>query len=404
MHTLTAKSTDSNGVVATSAIVNITVPIPPTIALSTLSNYFIVPAGIDLIAETSAAAGATIAKVEFFSGATLVGTVMTPPYTFRLANTAAGSYSFTAKVTDSQGAFVTSNAVAATVSSGVTLSFAAGLNNATVSDDNISVTGSVQAPPNSGLLINGQLALIGANGTFSANAIPLLAASNTITATLTAQDGETATQTITVNRATVPVTNELVAPGFRVSLDQDEGIIIPGETFAVEVNKENLPGLPVNIVTLSCAAPTAPAGATSFGKSTCTYNTPGTYKVEVIVKDTMDVVIYSKAHIVSVRNAALHIATVRAVQLDLVDRLKAADSTRALNLFFGHARENYADTFTKLGAELATFAAQLGSIGTVNAFSDGAEVILVRGAAGATTFFTVYLMRGEDGIWRIDTM
>ena len=218
------------------------------------------------------------------------------------------------------------------------------------------------------------------------------------------QDGETATQTITVNRATVPVTNELVAPMFRVSLDQDEGIIIPGGTFAVDVNKENLAGLPVNSVTLSCAAPTVPAATTSFGKSTCTYNQPGTYRVEVIVKDTMDVVIYSKAHIVVVKSAMLHIALVKSVYLDLMERLAAGNKNSALKLFFSHAQVKYGEIFTALGTTLATAAGQFGALAVTTADEEHAEIGVVRTTDGIERSYLIYLLRGEDGVWRLESM
>ncbi|MEO8101532.1 MAG: Ig-like domain-containing protein [Betaproteobacteria bacterium] len=404
-HTLSAKVTDSQGTVTSSAPVTVQVLASPTIALSTLSNYYLAQSSVDLNTTATAGGSATVTKVEFFrnNGATLIGTVTTAPYNFRWPNAAAGSYTFTAKVTDSQGLVTTSAPVSVTVGSSVAIQLAPGVNGTTVSDDNITLTGTVQAPPNSGLLINGQLATIDIDGQFAANGVPLLAATNTITATVTAPDGETATQTITVNRATSVANGELIAPGFRVSLDSNEGIIVPGGTFSAEVTLENTTGQLVNSVSLTCVAP-VPATVVSFGKTTCTYTAPGTYRVEVLVRDTSDAVVYSKTHLVTVRNASQYFALVKGVYAEVIDRLKAGNKMAALNLFFGHAKPLHDAIFTALGPSLATFSAQGGTLSATTASRDSAELTVIRTVGAENRAFFIYLMRGEDGIWRIESM
>src|SRR5262249_59468852 len=51
-----------------------------------------------------------ITKVEFFAGTTLIGTDTTSPYSIVWANVPSGTYSLTAKATDSTGATATSAA------------------------------------------------------------------------------------------------------------------------------------------------------------------------------------------------------------------------------------------------------------------------------------------------------
>ncbi|MFD1188257.1 PQQ-dependent sugar dehydrogenase [Pontibacter rugosus] len=57
-------------------------------------------------------------KVEYFNGATLLGTATAAPYTFNWQNAKSGSYSITAKATDMQGHSVVSEAVQVTVGNG----------------------------------------------------------------------------------------------------------------------------------------------------------------------------------------------------------------------------------------------------------------------------------------------
>ena len=71
------------------------------------------------IGSPAAAHSNGISKVEFYNGATLLGTDTTAPYSWSLANVAAGSYSYTAKAFDSLNASTTSTAVAITVNAAV---------------------------------------------------------------------------------------------------------------------------------------------------------------------------------------------------------------------------------------------------------------------------------------------
>lgn len=104
---LTAKATDNNAAVTTSAIRTITVLAnqAPTVNLTspTANQGFAAPATIQLAATASDPDNA-LAKVEFFQGATLIATVLTPPYASTWENVAAGSYQLTAKATDALGA------------------------------------------------------------------------------------------------------------------------------------------------------------------------------------------------------------------------------------------------------------------------------------------------------------
>jgi hypothetical protein len=81
----------------------------PVVSLSSPSanDAFYPPADI-LIAANANDADGTIAKVDFFQGSTLLGSVNTSPYTYNWTNVAEGKYTITAKATDNQGAFAIS--------------------------------------------------------------------------------------------------------------------------------------------------------------------------------------------------------------------------------------------------------------------------------------------------------
>jgi hypothetical protein len=90
--------------------------IAPTVSITAPVNNasFVAPATIT-IAATAADTDGTISNVQFFNGATLIGTDATSPYSMAWTNVAAGTYSITAKATDNAGAVTTSSVVLVTV-------------------------------------------------------------------------------------------------------------------------------------------------------------------------------------------------------------------------------------------------------------------------------------------------
>jgi regulation of enolase protein 1 (concanavalin A-like superfamily) len=90
---------------------------PPVVSITgpASGSTFTAPASITISAAASDSDG-SIAKVDFFSGATLLGSDVTAPYSVTWNNVAAGSYTVTAVATDDSGAAATSAAVSITVS------------------------------------------------------------------------------------------------------------------------------------------------------------------------------------------------------------------------------------------------------------------------------------------------
>jgi len=82
---------------------------PPTVVITSPTNNatFTAPANIGLQADASDA-DATISKVEFYSGTTLLGTATNSPYAFIWTGVPAGNYAVTARATDNLGDTATS--------------------------------------------------------------------------------------------------------------------------------------------------------------------------------------------------------------------------------------------------------------------------------------------------------
>lgn len=88
---------------------------PPAVTLSVPAGPYTAPANVSLNATATDANG-TVAKVEFFNGATKLGEDAAAPFSYTWTGVAAGTYTVTAKATDNEGMSTTSAPVTVTVS------------------------------------------------------------------------------------------------------------------------------------------------------------------------------------------------------------------------------------------------------------------------------------------------
>jgi hypothetical protein len=145
-YTVTAKAYDDNNAVTTSSAITITVAAnqAPTVSITAPANNatYLAPASFTISATASDADG-SIAKVEFYNGATLLGTATTTPYNYSWTNVAVGTYTITAKAYDNLGLTTISSAITVKVNANQapTVSITAPANNAIyVAQANIALT------------------------------------------------------------------------------------------------------------------------------------------------------------------------------------------------------------------------------------------------------------------------
>jgi hypothetical protein len=91
--------------------------VPPTVSVTTPApaSQFVAPASIAVSADAHDSDG-TVQRVDFYAGATPIGSATASPFAITWSNVAAGSYMVTAVATDNRGATSTSAAVSVTVS------------------------------------------------------------------------------------------------------------------------------------------------------------------------------------------------------------------------------------------------------------------------------------------------
>jgi hypothetical protein len=101
--------------------------VPPTVTITSPANNasFPAPATITITASASDPDD-SIAKVDFYSGTTLIGTSTTAPYSVQWPDVPAGNYRLTATATDSRGAATTSSPVNVVVTSAHVIGINAG--------------------------------------------------------------------------------------------------------------------------------------------------------------------------------------------------------------------------------------------------------------------------------------
>jgi hypothetical protein len=400
-YSITARATDNIGGVAVSAAVPITVVnnALPTVALTAPSpgGQYFAPATISLSA-TAADSDGTIANVQFYANGALIGTSTTVPYGMVWDSVAGGTYSLMAKATDNAGGTATSSAVNITIVGAPVLNIDSKLANATIDDDNVLVRGFVSAPANSAVTVNGAVTHVDDFGFFQANDVPLTPGANSVTAIVTTQDGQSTSQSITINSSG--------AGAFVVHASPTEGLDSLQVTFTVE-NPGNVPFKQINFDLDNDGFPNLIATAAQFfdGKLTVTATYPaGTWLAVIKVFDDQDHVIYSTSKSIVVFIPSMLQGNLRAIYDGMLSRLRAGNIAGALTAFTGSAYDKYNAIFTQLQGSLATIVDQLGEISEINFGEDLAEFSVIRNTANGPQRFMLYMIRAEDGIWRIDGM
>ncbi|HYT97118.1 MAG TPA: Ig-like domain-containing protein [Casimicrobiaceae bacterium] len=394
-YTLTAKATDNRGAVTTSSPVSVAVTAnsAPSVILTSPSmgaSYF-APATIALAAAATDSDG-TVARIDFYQGTTLIGTAASAPYTYTWSNVAQGNYNLTARATDDRGAAATSAAVNVTVS-GANFAIVSPANNATVDTDFINVTGTTQAPANSGVTVNGIVAAMDSSGNFYANGVQLTTGANTIAATLTTLDGQVTTQSAVVTstgpapiKITASPTDGLGPLSVAFDITPRSGVVIQKVEFDVDGNG--------TVEQTLIAEPWT---------TTATYSGSGKINTVVRVTDTSGA-IYTQTIPIVLTNQALLDQTLRAVWNGMKTALTAGDKTRAMQYLDASAQQRYGPVFDILLPNMSQIAASFSDLQSVALSGGIGEYAINRTINGENRIFFIYFGRNGDGVWRLGSM
>jgi hypothetical protein len=393
-HTLAARATDNRGAPTTSAAITIRVTpsSTPTISLAMPSVNKVFAAGATVnLAATAADSGGTIVRVEFYAGATLIGTVTTPPYNFAWTNVSAGNYVLTAKVIDNQTSAVSTGVPIQVVASALTITSPAA--NASIAAAFTLVMGTYQGPLNSGVTVNGVVANNDGQGHYFINNFPLAAGANTLTVTLNTADGQTVTQTQTV-------TSTGRAP-MQVYTSPDAGF--PPSSFTIKLlNRSANTIAHISYANLGGGQlDGSNVDQTTLG--TITYSAQGVYTPQFIITDSAGNT-YTLTETILVQDKVALDRMLKGIFNEMSAALRAGDQATALKSFIGSAQAKYGAVFAVLAPWMPSILDSMSPIGQSSLGQEVAEYALKRVIDGKTKIYFVYFVQDADGVWRLDSM
>jgi hypothetical protein len=284
------------------------------------------------------------------------------------------------------------------VGGAIDVSLASGLDGATIEDDNALIQGTVAAPPNSAMTVNGIVTHIDDAGHFQANDVPLTVGANTVVAVVTTQDGQTSSRTITLNSTG--------RGPFVVRTAPAEGLNSLTVVFTVE-NSANVSFARMTFDLDNDGSTNVTVGPAQFSNGSLSVSATypiGTWLAVIKAYDDQDRVIYSTSKSIVVLSPAALQAKLKGVYDGMLNRLKVGDVQSALSALTGSARDRYAAVLGQLGTALPSIVDQLGELKEFTFGLDIAELSVVRATPDGPRRFLLYLLRSEDGIWRFDGM
>lgn len=411
-HVYSAVAVDGNGNSTTSNIVHVTV-VAPTASATLLSpvssSFFVAPATITLLASAASSTG-SVNKVEFFQNGVSVGTAAKAPYSVSLTGVPVGTYTYTVQVTDNTST-VASSPVTVTVGSAASFTITSPANGASIADTTINtVSGTVQAPPNSGILVNNLPATITANGSFYVNNVPLQSGSNTVQVVLILPDGTSSTQSITVtSTGQQPFQFQVSQTGTNTQstglapLSVQFTVADVGKAAATEIDLSCMDNGTVNYAVTN---PALTGAANTIGP--CTYSAPGVYNASVNVVNApagqSSSIVYTSTLTIVVLDPNALDAALRSLWSGMNNALTAGDPARALLYLDAPAQGTYGPVFSTLASAMpgivASYSNPQGNLLT----NDIAEYAVNRTINGVNRLFFIYFLRNTAGVWLIDSM
>ena len=403
-YSLTAIATDNLGAATTSSAVNVSVApsAPPLVSLTAPLNGATANApGSFILSANASSASSTVAKVDFYSDTTLLGTATAAPYTLNWTNIPVGTYSLTAVATDALGGSSVSVPYTAKVinnNSALNIAVNSPTPDATINDDNVLVSGTfMQGLSNIGITVNGIVAAQYGNNFYAL--VPLQTGANTINLTATTVADGMFSQTFSVN-STGP------AP-IQIKADTMSGPAPLTVNFSVQHNSGNdIYQIDADyngdgVVDFSGTDP--PPSWTSIPLPAYTYTTPGVYQADFKITDNQNNVV-DKTFLVVVQDTNPVDQAIRAQWSGMTSALLAGDKQTAMNYLSDDAQLKYGPVFDLLVSEFPDILPTWSSLLSSSITGNMAEYAVVTDYGGKRQVFFVYFMLGDDGVWRLVSM
>ena len=395
-HTLSARvvATDGTSLASSGVAVQIS-DFAVTLAEPFPGQSFLAPGNVRIFASPTST-GSAVTRVDFLGDGVVLGSVSAPPYVYVWRGMGLGTHTVTARAVDSTGLVAgASSSVQVVASPSITVD--AGIDGSSLADDAGRITGTIVAPRNASLIINGQLASLDPQGRFFLENLLLQPGVNKLVLWLNTHDAPPVSQTVTLNST--------ATGSFSVDLSPQQGFAPLAATLSIR-NRTTTTYQRMEIDSNDDGTPEQTLVSTAGGEQRILYTlpSPGLYRMRVTVYDAANQIVYQARRQVRVYDRAELSGNVIDTYWSMIDRLAANDPAAALRLFTADAQDRYADVFTTLGTGIVTVGPQLRRIVDGVIGEDIAELTHARDTPSGPQVFMIYLVRGRDGLWRIETM
>lgn len=265
----------------------------------------------------------------------------------------------------------------------------------TIDDGTVLVTGTLEAPANTGVVVNGVVAAIDRNivpARFYAT-VPLQLGGNTLTAIATQSDGVTLIRTVDV------VSVGLSA--FEVVATPASGIAPLTVTFTIAdrggngIRKIEVDYEGDGIIDFS----TTDSGVLIQH----VYTTPSLYLPRIIITDGLGAR-YNTQSVISALTLSEVDAVIQRLWQGVTNNLAAGNIDSATTSFSVKARERYRQVLLNIAPGLSAMFANFPTIHATKIGNGDAEYFVVLPEGGTSYGYFIYFMQGPDGVWRLQAM
>ena len=389
----------------------------PGISFSSPKNYASVdsPGQLTVTVDAHAGAGASVTRVDFYEGETLILERASPPYALTWNIAGQGAKTLFAEVTDSEGRKARTPAlvVSAKATAPMALQIDPGIVGATVNSDSVLVRGTIQAPLNSRVFISDsddeRLLAVGTitdDGQFFFNNVALKPGPNSLRVTGVDIDG-------VLLHVPLTITSAAVAP-FEFSTSDDDGLLSAGP-FPVAFDMRNLAAIPWDQTEVSCDG----SGVSHLtiirtneekrlNLGSCAYTLPGVFSPRISVfkraaDGTLQLINTHQAMVWVYSSESLD-ARLQGVIAMAFSRLATSNVDAAVKLFSAEVEEKYRNSFSALGKDLSPLISSFSAPQAFRLSAESATYLIERDTPQGKTVGPMLLNRSEKGAWRISGM
>lgn len=254
------------------------------------------------------------------------------------------------------------------------------------------VRGTVQGPFNTGVIVNGIVALVH-NGVFIAEDVPIIG-QTTLTAVATTLSGQTAQASVSVEGDAGPIVLDVTA-------SPNSGIAPLDVTFTPQFAST----VPIQSVSIDFD------GNGTFDFTTTdpnaslqhTYTVPGLYTARVRVTDQQGGV-FNAETAAAIQAVTTMDAMFKSLWNTMNMALVAGDIPTALTFLDVAAQQKYEPVWRALLPHMAEVVASYSPIRGVSIGGSVAEYGINRTINGENRLFLIYFLKDKDGVWRLAAM